>query len=477
VSEGEVERGLKGAARSAVERNRMLLGDSDVKGLASNRYAAASTMSFMESSQVSKDQQLVGEEFSRGSTYTAPRTITLDTKYQGAPIIDIWPGYAVLVVSKDPNAPIRRRVVKGPETILLDYHEVLEVMSFSTGKPKNTDMLERSVYLRVEHNKVSDKVTVETSDHVQVELSLSYKVNFTGDTMKWFVVENYVKYLCDHARSILKGAVRKIKVEDFYANSTDIIRDTLLGKSIEGKRPGLVFHENGMQMDDLEVLGAVITDSSIQNLLVEAQRSAVRINVELANLARGLEVTKKKEAIVQEETAVRAATAKSKAEIEMMLAEAALSLALAKFGNRLKELEQEKRIHTEAEVLLDIKAGANLVREKAEKEQNLALNRAAQELAIVKLKADVDAVVERFKAAQGGFSEALLALSRNETLVKVAESWSIQRVIGGDSVSEALSKVFAGSPIEGLVKKMLANGQPQGSAPGQLPVPQPPPRA
>lgn len=476
VSEGEIERGMKGAARSASERNRMLVGDADVKGLATNRIAASSTMSFMESSNVSKEQGLVGDEFSRGSTYTAPRTITLDTKYQGAPVIDIWPGYAVLVVSKDPNAPIRRRVVKGPETILLDYHEVLEVLSFSTGKPKTTDALEKSVYLRVEHNKVSDKVTVETFDHVSVELYLSYKVNFRGEPMLWFTVENYVKYLCDHARSILKGATRKIKIEDFYTASTDIIRDILLGKQTENKtRPGLSFPENGMQMDDLEVLGVTITDPSIQTLLVEAQRSTVRVNVELANLARGLEVTKKKEAIVQEETQVRAATQKSKAEVDMMLAEAALSLALAKFGNRMKELGQEKLIITESEQLLDIKAGATLVREKAEKEQNLALNKAAQELTIVKLKADVDAVVERFKAAQGGFSEALLALSNNETLTKVAESWSIQRIIGGDSVSDALAKVFTGSPVEALMKKMLTNGQ-QGSAPGQLPVPPPPPR-
>ena len=84
---------------------------------------------------------------------------------------------------------------------------------------------------------------------------------------------------------------------------------------------------------------------------------------------------------------------------------------------------------------------------------------------------DAEAVVTKFKAAQSGFSEALFVLSNNETMKVVAEAWSIQRVIGGDSVSDALSKVFAGSPLEGMVKKLLPNGQ--GTIPGRPTVPPP----
>src|SRR5205823_2151871 len=76
----------------------------------------------MESSRVSGDQALVADEFSRASTYTQPRTITLDTKYQGAPQISVWTGYAVLVTAKTG----RRRVEIGPTTVLLDYDESLE---------------------------------------------------------------------------------------------------------------------------------------------------------------------------------------------------------------------------------------------------------------------------------------------------------------------------------------------------------------
>ena len=38
----------------------------------------------------------------------------------------------------------------------------LEVMELSTGKPKNTDALMKTVYLRTKNNKVSDIVAVET---------------------------------------------------------------------------------------------------------------------------------------------------------------------------------------------------------------------------------------------------------------------------------------------------------------------------
>jgi major vault protein len=38
-----------------------------------------------------------------------------------------------------------------------------------------------------------------------VELKLVYRVNFEGDDSKWFAVENYVKFLCDHVRSVHEG--------------------------------------------------------------------------------------------------------------------------------------------------------------------------------------------------------------------------------------------------------------------------------
>ena len=114
---------------------------------------------------------------SRGVSYTKPRTICLDTKYDGAVGISVWTGYAVNVVSKSG----KREVLCGPTTRLLDYDESLEVLELSTGKPKTTDYLLKTVYLRTENNKISDVINVQTKDFVDVQIKVSYCVDFLKD--------------------------------------------------------------------------------------------------------------------------------------------------------------------------------------------------------------------------------------------------------------------------------------------------------
>jgi hypothetical protein len=71
--------------------------------------------------------------------------------------------------------------------------------------------------------------------------------------------------------------------------------------------------------------------------------------------------------------------------------------------------------------------------------------------------------VQRFGAAQAGFSEALLALSNQEVLAKVAEAMSVQAFVGGKTLTDVIDKVFAGSPLAGLMERVkgragLSNG-------------------
>nr|MBA2544312.1 hypothetical protein [Deltaproteobacteria bacterium] len=149
--------------------------------------------------------------------FTKPRTIVFNTKYEGVPSLAVWVGYAVLVVDKQGN----RRVEQGPTNLLLEYDQMLEVLQLSTSTPKTDDRLIETVFLRVLNNKVSDGCVVETADHVKVTLRYSMRVNFEGEPMRWFEVENYVKYLCDHVRSVLKGSVKKHAIEGFYAQSVE----------------------------------------------------------------------------------------------------------------------------------------------------------------------------------------------------------------------------------------------------------------
>jgi major vault protein len=191
------------------------------------------------------------DEMERKQVYTKPRTIKLDTKYEGAVTMNIWPNFAVQIVNKNGD----RRVVEGPKMVMLEYDETLEVLELSTGKPKTDHNRLATVYLQTKNNVVSDIIEVETKDLITIGIRLSYRVNFEGDAKQWFNVSDYVKLLCQHTRSLIRNAAKKKNVEEFYDQAADIIRDTLLGPAAtekDGKRKGRLFDENGMRVYDVE---------------------------------------------------------------------------------------------------------------------------------------------------------------------------------------------------------------------------------
>nr|MBA2542926.1 hypothetical protein [Deltaproteobacteria bacterium] len=107
---------------------------------------------------------------------------------------------------------------------------------------------------------------------------------------------------------------------------------------------------------------------------------------------------------------------------------------------------------------------ATLARQKATAELDTSVRAAHQQLVLEALKAEVDAAVQRFGAAQGGFSEALLALSNQETLAKVAEAMSVQSFVGGKTLTDVIDKVFAGTPLAGLMDRVKARTTTNGHA-------------
>jgi major vault protein len=436
VSEGEISRsvrGKKGRGRSAM----LLSADSAV----------------MEKSlHGDAGMDIVADEFTRASTYTQPRTVTLNTKFQGVPNIDIWTGYAVMVVSKTG----KRHPEVGPKTVLLGYDEYLEVLKLSTGKPKTTDRPFRTAFLRVKNNKVTDIIDdIETADHVRVKVKISYNTDFTGDPQRWWDVENYVKFLCDHARSVLKNTVRKVKIADFYANAEDFIRNTIVGdKGEDGERVGMTFDENGMKVTDVEVLFVQIVDESIQHLLEQHQHTVVRTNIELKTGEHNLEVQRRTEQISQEQFKIKTETdvARNKMILDKLVAE--LTTALKQIDG---EVQKYDKLVEKAKAEQDVnEVGFSATQDRQKREADLKHQIAATtaELERQMIAASTEAVVSRFGAAQQGFTEGLMALSSQETMVKVAESMSVQNFIGGKSFVDVVGKVFAGSPAEGFITKL-----------------------
>lgn len=399
-----------------------------------------------------------GGEMPRRDKFTKPREITLDTKYDGVPVVCPWTGYAVMVVSKGSD---KREVKIGPTTILLDYDQSLEVLSLSTGKPKNTDKLEETVYLRIKNNKVSDIIEdVKTGDGVRLDVKLSFRVNFVTEyngqainPERWFEVENYVKLLCDHVRSMVKGHVRKIKnIEDFYADSVDIIRNLLLGEKKDGTpRPGMFFPENGMKIDDVEVLDVTIKDQKVREMLENAQFQAVAGMIKVGQAEKDLALVLRQEEISQTLGRAKDATKLVSHELTQNEIKRALELAMARAGSLLKDHENSMAVAKAEECASDLRASAALERVKSNQAVLEAKAKAENDERIRIIKAETESVVSRFGAGQQGFSEALLALSNQDTLAKIAEALSVQNLIGGRNAVDVVQQLFAGSPLSDML--------------------------
>lgn len=430
------------------------------RGLAAGAPAAARSLSLGESefadASYAADHtgaEMGGDEFTRQATYSEPRTLTMGSdKFSGVPKINPWTGFAVMVVDTAGN----RRVEVGPKRVLLDFNETLETLTLSTGKPKTTDHLLNTAYLQVNHNKVTDTLTAETTDHVTVDTKIALRVNFEGDDpTKWFAVSNYVKLLCDHVRSILKSAIRKVRIEEFWPISEDFIRDTILGKKEDGKqRAGMLFPENGMRVYDVEVLKVVIGDEQIQRLLVQTQHETVETSISLAQDERRLEANKRREELRRMEMESKATTSEYQAKLNVENIVRTLGIALAEINANIEKTEKTALFQEKDEQIKTAATIAELGRQKSQADMSLTIQAAKEAIRLDGLAKETEATVRRLTAVGSGFSEALLALGNQDTLVKVAEAMSVQSFIGGKDLVSVLQRAFAGTPLEKLATLM-----------------------
>lgn len=258
--------------------------------------------------------------------------------------MDVWSGFAIQIVDKSGN----RRIVEGPiNGVLLQYDETLEALNLSTGKPKNTDRLHKTSYLKVRNNYVSDQIGVISSDLVMAQIQVKYLVDFTGDDpLKWFAVDNYVKLLCDHVRSKVKDVARKTPIRKLQSDLADIVRDTVLGKKNNGVREGLLFEENSMAVRDVDVLYFQITDKEVSQMLTQSQKAAVRGTIQVAQQETNLENQRRLEEINREleQEKHRSAELRAKLAAEQHTRDSNLKALTLELAANLQQTERENEL-------------------------------------------------------------------------------------------------------------------------------------
>lgn len=406
-----------------------LVADSAIRGLKTKK-----RMEYYDNSTDGLTKSLsegVGDDFKRKTSFTKPRTITLDdSKFEGGVTIDIWTGYAVVVKSKTGD----RKVVVGPKTVFLEYDETLEVMELSTGTPKSTNRLQKTVYLRVLNNTVSDTIKAETKDLCKVGITLSYRVNFTGDGENWFNVENYVKFLTDHLRSLVRGVVKQRGIEEFYAEYTTILRDAILGvQNGENGRKGREFVENSMIINDVEILDVYIDDPDIADALITNQQDVVRKTLDIGMRKREVELVKEEEALQRIEHQEQSDT--HIASLKLRAAE----------QKKETELAETRKIKVQADMdVSDVTHKTEIIR-LAEK-HDLKIKQLKDQLKVQddSAKEKSKNLIAEINAVKGELAEAITFMADRDLSEKLAEHMSPLAMLGGNSVLDVFTKLTRG---------------------------------
>jgi hypothetical protein len=322
------------------------------------------------------------------------------------------PSYAILVTGKT-----RREVVTGPQTRILDFDEELEVLRLSTGRPKNDNEPLETCFLLVDGNKVSDVVRVRTSDHVELDVALSYRVSFVEgeDRERWFRVNDYVGLMCDHLGSILRAAAKTHGIEGF---ASEFLRTAILGEKGEEPRPGRLFEENGMLVYDVEILDLKILDPEVKKLLESAQRAAIIADVARRDEERRLAGERLKAQVDGEIHAAQMSAVASATQLDAVTAER----ARASMANtiELRRIDHEARI--------------------AQTEREAEVARRAQEANVVAFERQMAALAPELVATLRSLGHQQLAAELSKNIGPLA-------ILGAGNVSDVVEKLIGTLPV------------------------------
>ncbi|MCR4284634.1 MAG: hypothetical protein NUV97_01155 [archaeon] len=337
------------------------------------------------------EEKFAGDEISRRGAFTPPRSLKLDTRFQGAVGVSVYEGYAVQVTSKTGE----QKVVVGPETVLLEYDEGVTIFKLLTGTPKTDDKVKEDVYLRIANNPVSDEVTVETRDFVQFKVRIAYTVDFLKEHKDlWFSVENYIQLLVATMRSLLRNIASTHSVEEMHDVGINIVRDAIIGKQgADGKRPGRTFPENGMHIKEVQIEAIRIVDGTVGEELRAAELEAVTGTLKLKAARRELELTTKLEEIERSKEDERAKTARAIAELKEEEIERRTSLALAEIGAKTAMAKKDQEDKLDQRTFED---DANFAMKKvaAEREAKLATTKLEADVALKAAMAEADVALK-----------------------------------------------------------------------------------
>lgn len=376
---------------------------------------------------------------SRGVSYTKPRTITLDTKYDGVVSVDVWTGYAVCVVSKSG----KRNIVVGPSTILLNYDETLQPIDTPEGS---------TVFLKLNNNKITDIIKTQTSDFVDVIVKLTYNVDFKNDKNKWFETNDYSSYIKDYMRNVIKLAIKDHDIENFYPNATSIIR----GISLNEEKNVHTFKNNGAVITDVEIL-SVTVDGAVEEIISQHQEEILAKRLELSSADSKMKVITALAEVEKKEADLDAANKLYKIELNQKIREEQLEKEESIKALMRASTQAENQAKADMQEVLAAINEATLAREKAKQDAEIAYQKQLAKIEEEKQKAYAETVVEMLGAIQPGLIEALQGSTNAQLANGIGKAVAPYAIAGGRDMSEVVNQMLRGTTFEDVLKNFKKN--------------------
>ena len=370
----------------------------------------------------------------RSNTYTPPRTITIDNKFDGVVTVNVWAGYAISIVDKKGH----RRTVVGPQTVLLNYDEELETV--------NGD-----VYLSIANNAIGSgkPFTLRSKDSVGFSLDVAFNADYDiKHKDEWFASNNYVSMVVNELEDAIRKVALEVKTEDLIDN----IEGLLCGVVDSYNKKNRAIHINYATFRSFVPL-----DKELNETIESNKREAIQTRMELESLqenaTRKMEIAEltRKNIEIEHKNEMHRIELKSKRSLEEINGKATVSRAVE--ANEKAELEAKK----EQETAISASAKIKLQREKDEATQKIALLKEKNKAEIERINAETEARKKLLDSITPNLVEAITTASKHETLREVTENLSpyLMSSSNGESVADVVDKLTRGTSLEGLLRQLV----------------------
>merc|ERR1711968_240406 len=357
------------------------------------------------------------------------------------------------------------RIKFGPELVMLGPDESFSVIRLSGDKPKRPNVI-KSLCLMLGPDFMTDIITVETSDHARLQLTLSYNWQFEADkssekTSKIFNVRDFTGDACKAIASRVRGAVASVTFDHFHKNSAKIIRASVFGKMADGKiGEYFKFEANNLVITNVDIQSVEPVDAETRAALQKSVQMAITITTNSQEAAARHQAMREDEAakgsLVQQQLLNQAESERAKKELLELKAHSA---AVESTGHAKAEAlvrAEAARIKGEAAVTeAELSARAAELRLETLKAQHLAEvehQKALAELEIEKARKLADIESEKFtKTISALGPETIVAIARAgpEMQAKLLQGLGVSSML----ITDGNSPINLLNTAEGLVAK------------------------